>query len=334
MAQRQYFRCKQREYRHRLKCKRSNLLQELAYLQGVLSNFPPARHISEDGMLSWKVIAWVLKEARRDSKDEYNHLQDLVDTNTSLIYEMTRFLQVCQPRPMTSLASMQPIHQYVTLMANGNARVQAKPWLVQQLYHNTDRFFHNFPALSISEEFIDCTAECAGPWVHTVDACQFAWPHTVGDIKKLFAHPHSQEIICLTDEYDLERDGNTLLARGIIDQKYPWHLLQGHFYEADRFIAVHRSLNNDEAFQGREDPNIHDIEWVDVRQISSTHSIVRVLVHRSMLLEDMEIFAKDVGKITLSKDKKTMEQQVSSFDKKMMWDCLQKMKNLLATRSA
>ncbi|KAH9080802.1 hypothetical protein Ae201684P_012939 [Aphanomyces euteiches] len=144
-------------------------------------------------------------------------------------------------------------------MVNRNARVQAKQWLVQQLYHNTDRFFHNYPALHPSDDFIDCSAECTGPWVHTVNNCQFVWPHTVGDIEQLFLHPQSQEIICLTDE--LERDGNTLLVRCTFDQKHKWHLLQGHFSRADRFIAVHRSLNNDEAFQGREDPNFYDMEW-------------------------------------------------------------------------
>ncbi|KAH9112487.1 hypothetical protein AeMF1_013192 [Aphanomyces euteiches] len=222
-------------------------------------------------------------------------------------------------------------------MVNRNARVQAKQWLVQQLYHNTDRFFHNYPALHPSDDFIDCTAECTGPWVHTVNNCQFVWPHTVGDIEQLFLHPQSQEIICLTDEYELERDGNTLLVRCTFDQKHKWHLLQGHFSRADRFIAVHRSLNNDEAFQGREDPNFYDMEWIDVRQISSTHSVLRVLIHRSMLLEDLKGFAKEVGKITLSQDKKTVEQQISLFDKKVMWDYQQNLKNLLsqnATRAA
>ncbi|CAK4095094.1 unnamed protein product [Aphanomyces euteiches] len=238
---------------------------------------------------------------------------------------------------MATLSFVHPAHHYVTLMVNRNARVQAKQWLVQQLYHNTDRFFHNYPALHPSDDFIDCSAECTGPWVHTVNNCQFVWPHTVGDIEQLFLHPQSQEIICLTDEYELERDGNTLLVRCTFDQKHKWHLLQGHFSRADRFIAVHRSLNNDEAFQGREDPNFYDMEWIDVRQISSTHSVLRVLILRSMLLEDLKGFAKEVGKITLSQDKKTVEQQISLFDKKVMWDYQQNLKNLLsqnATRAA
>ncbi|CAK4747564.1 unnamed protein product, partial [Aphanomyces euteiches] len=199
-------------------------------------------------------------------------------------------------------------------------------WLVQQLYHNTERAFSTFPALSLTDDFVDCTAEFAGPWVHTVESCQVVWPNTVAEIKQLFHQPQSQKFICFTDE----REGNTLLARGIVDEKYPWHLLQGHFYEADRFVAVHRSLNDDEAFQGREDPNFHDVEWIDVRQISPSHSVVRVLAHRTMLMDEFRDFAKDMGTVITSSDEKVLRKQVPAFFKNLLWDFQLKMKNMLA----
>ncbi|KAH9184075.1 hypothetical protein AeNC1_013950 [Aphanomyces euteiches] len=279
-ALRQYFTRKQREYRHKLKSERGTLLEELAHLQNQLSEVPPAKLI-----------------ASRDSKGENNHLQAVVDANTSLIYEMTSLLRDSQPRPTASISFVQPAHHYVTLMANSNARAQAKQWLVQQLYHNTDRFFHNFPAISLSEEFADCKAECTGPWIHTVKHCQAIWPNTVEEIKQLFLHPNSQALICGTYEFDVERDGNAVLTRGIFESKWSWHHLQGHFYEADRFVAVFRSLNNDETLQDREDPNFYSMEWLDVRRISSTHSVVRMLVHRTLLIEDAKELIKSLGTV-------------------------------------
>ncbi|CAK4095064.1 unnamed protein product [Aphanomyces euteiches] len=327
---RQYFKRKQREYRHRLKYQQENLLEELTRLQNKLSTVIPVTRKCDDGIPSWKEIASVLQGARKESKDEFNRLKVLVDANTLLIDEMTRFVQVYQPRPMAPLSFVHPVHQYVTLMANRNARTQAKQWLVQQLYHNTDLFFHNFPALHPSDEFVDCKAERTGRWIHTFKTCQATWPNTVEEIKQLFLHPKSQRVICGTDEFDIERDGNTILMRGICLAKWSWHILQGHFYEAGRFVAVLRSLNNDEAIQDHEDPDFYRMEWIDVRQLSSTHSVVRLLVHRTELVEDFKEYMKLMGTVVTSHDSTVIEQEVSAFEKKRQWDFQQKMKTLLS----
>ncbi|KAH9088449.1 hypothetical protein LEN26_019497 [Aphanomyces euteiches] len=253
-------------------------------------------------MMSWQVVASVFQEASRDSKETLRKLQSRVDAKKSLIHEMIRFLRACQPHSLYFVCAA--LHYHVTLTANSEARVHAKQWLVQQLYHNTERAFSTFPALSLTDDFVDCTAEFAGPWVHTVESCQVVWPNTVAEIKQLFHQPQSQKFICFTDE--------------------------GHFYEADRFVAVHRSLNDDEAFQGREDPNFHDVEWIDVRQISPSHSVVRVLAHRTMLMDEFRDFAKDMGTVITSSDEKVLRKQVPAFFKNLLWDFQLKMKNMLA----
>ncbi|KAG9399582.1 hypothetical protein AC1031_011970 [Aphanomyces cochlioides] len=118
--------------------------------------------------------------------------------------------------------------------------------------------------------------------------------------------------------------------RGICLAKWLWHILQGHFYEAGRFVAVLRSLNNDEAIQDHEDPNFYRMEWIDVRRISSTHSVVRLLVHRTELIDDFKEYMKHMGTVVTSHDSTVIEQEVSAFEKKRQWDFQQKMKTLLS----
>ncbi|KAH9112483.1 hypothetical protein AeMF1_013188 [Aphanomyces euteiches] len=260
-ARRKYFQCKQREYRHRLKNERAGLLEALARMQSQLSKLPPTKLVSDDGKLSWKVVAAVFQEESKQSKENLHHLQDLVDSNSSLIFEIMRFLRACKPRPGPIISEEQPMNYNVTLMANGAARLHAKQWLVQQLYHNTSQIFHNFPVTDASDEFTQIRAECSGPWVHIVERTQVLFPYPLEDIKRFFLHPQSQEIICLTDEIDVERDGNTVLAHGRFNDAVGWHLLQGHFFEADRFVVVHRHIYDDEAVEGSGDPDYHEMEW-------------------------------------------------------------------------
>ncbi|KAH9088466.1 hypothetical protein LEN26_019514 [Aphanomyces euteiches] len=102
-ARRKYFQCKQREYRHRLKNERAGLLEALARMQSQLSKLPPTKLVSDDGKLSWKVVAAVFQEESKQSKENLHHLQDLVDSNSSLIFEIMRFLRACKPRPVLSV---------------------------------------------------------------------------------------------------------------------------------------------------------------------------------------------------------------------------------------
>ncbi|KAG9399588.1 hypothetical protein AC1031_011975 [Aphanomyces cochlioides] len=174
---------------------------------------------------------------------------------------MMRFLHACRPRPIASISNALPLHQHVTLLGNGEARARSKQWLVQQLYYNTDRFFDTFPAIDASDEFVDCKAECAGRWVNTVDACQVTWPYSLEEIKAVFARPESQKILCESDAKEVERDGNTVLAHGLMEDKYPWFQLQGYFYEADRFVIVFRHVHDDEVRLERGDADFHEFEW-------------------------------------------------------------------------
>ncbi|KAG9399583.1 hypothetical protein AC1031_011971 [Aphanomyces cochlioides] len=113
-------------------------------------------------MLSRQLVASAFEETSRNSKDKHANLQALVDANSALIYDMTRFLRACQPRPTASITFEQPVHRHVTLVAQREARVQAKQWLVQQLYHNTDRAFSDFPALDNYDVFVETSAKCSG----------------------------------------------------------------------------------------------------------------------------------------------------------------------------
>ncbi|KAH9088450.1 hypothetical protein LEN26_019498 [Aphanomyces euteiches] len=312
-SRRLYFRRKQREYRDRVKNERAVLHEVIARLQQEVSKQGPAKLLSEDGMLSWQLVASAFQETSRNSKDKHAHLQALVDANSALIYDMTRFLRACQPRPTAAITFEQPVHRHVTLVAQQEARVQAKQWLVQQLYHNTDRAFSDFPALDNYDVFVEAKSKCSGRWVNTVETCQVVWPYSLEVIKQVFLLPQSQNILCNADNFAVERDGNTILARGLYDEKYPWHTLRGHFHEADRFVAVQRSLNHDEAFEDLDDLNYHDMEWIDVRRLSPTQCVVRTLGHRTMLIDHAIGFAEDMGIVTLRHDEKTSSRMCRSL---------------------
>ncbi|KAG9399585.1 hypothetical protein AC1031_011973 [Aphanomyces cochlioides] len=195
----------QREYRRRVKDEQTRLHEELAWLQKKVSNRTSIQ--VDSGMLSWEIVASVFQEASGLSKDKFERLRAHIDTNAVLISETTRFVRACQPRPISSIASVQPLHHHVTLLSNGEARVRAKQWLVQQLYHNTDRAFATFPAVDSSDEFVQSTAECAGEWVNSVETCQVIWPNTLEEMQQLFLRPESQSVICDSDQskFDIDR---------------------------------------------------------------------------------------------------------------------------------
>ncbi|CAK4648814.1 hypothetical protein LEN26_019496 [Aphanomyces euteiches] len=317
VARRRYFQVKQREYRRRVKDERTRLREELARLQKKVNN----RQVDR-GMLSWEIVASVFQEASGLSKDKFERLRAHIDTNEVLISEMTRFVRACQPRPIYSIADVQTLHHH--------------QWLVQQLYHNTERAFATFPAVDASDEFVQSTAECAGEWVNSVETCQVIWPNTLEEIQQVFLRPETQRVLCASEEsnFDIERDGNTVLARGLMDGKYPWHLLQGHFSEADRFVAVFRHLQDDEAHQGLEDPNFHEVQWIQVHQLSRTHSLVRLICHRSMLLADVKDYAKQKdANSALARDdldEKTIKHEVEAFDKDLLWTFQQQLQSTIA----
>ncbi|CAK4700000.1 hypothetical protein LEN26_011876 [Aphanomyces euteiches] len=283
-AQRKYFRNKQREHRNRLKSEQVRLLEEIAHLQAQANNLPSTSLVCEDGLLSWKIIASVFKDASRLALARKTHLEDLVASEMSLIQAMFGFLASYRPRPNSAIALSTPLHHYLTLVAHREARIQAKQWLVQQLYYNTERAFHNFPAIDSTDEFYKCTAELADPWINSFESCQAIWPHSFQDIKQMFLDGRCQDILCSQTKMEIERDGNTLLARSVPGAKYPWQEIQGHFHEADRFIVVIRYLNDDEAFEGHEDAEFHEMRWIDIRRLSPTRSLVRIVKHRAMLI--------------------------------------------------
>ncbi|CAK4626034.1 unnamed protein product [Aphanomyces euteiches] len=163
-----------------------------------------------------------------------------------------------------------------------------------------------------------------------IEGFQATWPHALEDIKQFFTAPESQSIICFSDEIDVERDGNTVLAARIFEEKYPWHLLQGHFHEADRFIVVMRHLNYDEAGPSFGNPNFHEMEWIDVRRVAPTCSIVRFLGHRTMQVEFVREFAQDLGTTIMTPDESTTEREVVAFSKKVLWDFQLRLQDMLA----
>ncbi|CAK4133726.1 unnamed protein product [Aphanomyces euteiches] len=234
---------------------------------------------------------------------------------------------------MAAIADVQPIHYHVTLVSRGDARLHAKQWLVEQLYYNTERVFHTFPDVDAADNFVNCSAKCAGPWLHMVEMCQASWPNSLDEIKRLFLDPASQKIICIDEKLEMERDGNTRLAHSPADEQFPWYILQGHFYDADRFVAVFRHLNDDEASDNpASHPDYYEMKWVVVHRISESKCVVRMLGYRTMLLDGMIAFAKNFGNNRLDQtgvDVKTVEREVAAFGNGFVWEYQKRMQALI-----
>ncbi|CAK4138334.1 unnamed protein product [Aphanomyces euteiches] len=166
-----------------------------------------------------------------------------------------------------------------------------------------------------------------------VEMCQASWPNSLDEIKRLFLDPASQKIICIDEKLEMERDGNTRLAHSPADEQFPWYILQGHFYDADRFVAVFRHLNDDEASDNpASHPDYYEMKWVVVHRISESKCVVRMLGYRTMLLDGMIAFAKNFGNNRLDQtgvDVKTVEREVAAFGNGFVWEYQKRMQALI-----
>ncbi|RHZ00442.1 hypothetical protein DYB37_010886 [Aphanomyces astaci] len=157
-----------------------------------------------------------------------------------------------------------------TLVADPRARNLAKEWLTQQMYHNMREPLALLPALRSDEEFFQFDLEASDEDESFVGLHrkQCILPGTLASFRR-FVQSNMREAV-------EECTANTRLFCTTTADGAFVNSLQGHFVEADRFIVVVRQVEHDEAHACH--PMLtqrHYRSWIEVRQVSPTHILMR-----------------------------------------------------------
>ncbi|KAF0700858.1 Aste57867_8657 [Aphanomyces stellatus] len=110
--------------------------------------------------LPWKYIADALRVEHHYVAMQKELLQERLDSVSTLVRDMSqRVATHCTPLPVRpSLLSFHfDIVLHVTLLSGLESRQLGKDWILQQMYHNTDRIFQQyaFPPMDTCHSFRD-----------------------------------------------------------------------------------------------------------------------------------------------------------------------------------
>ncbi|ETV87063.1 hypothetical protein H257_02069 [Aphanomyces astaci] len=277
---RQYFREKQREYRRKMIADGAALKAQCVHLQSILVRLQTAKPPSmvpreaSDGPLSWHSIAMVFKrEAHRVLTDRQSLITQTQELQ-SLTKAMQRFVVTNIQPPM----SRSNAWQNATLAADPTARNLGKEWLTQHMYHNIHEPLAFLPAVSYGDEYFDVDAQMSNddnPFA-CIERAQFTWPGTVQMFRRLM----ESNIQAVVEEITANtRLFHTTTSKGVFVNS-----LRGHFSEANRFVMVIREVEEDEVYVcDPQHKQRHFMSWTEVRQISPTHILLRLVTHASHL---------------------------------------------------
>ncbi|ETV78809.1 hypothetical protein H257_07639 [Aphanomyces astaci] len=282
LARRRYFREKQRNYRRKLNADVAIVKAQFEHLQSIRDGLQASMPLSvapredSDGPLSWYSIATVFKREALQVLTDRHPLITQTQEYQSLTKAIQRFVVMNIPPPM----SRSNAWHSATLVADPRARNLAKEWLTQQMYHNMHEPLALLPALRSDEEFFQFDLEASDEdesfvGLHRI---QCIFPGTLASFRR-FVQSNMREVMFKEPQKAIEEcTANTRLfctttANGVFINS-----LQGHFVEADRFIVVVRQVEHDEAHACH--PMLtqrHYRSWTEVRQVSPTHILMRLV---------------------------------------------------------
>ncbi|ETV78799.1 hypothetical protein H257_07629 [Aphanomyces astaci] len=287
LARRRYFREKQRIYRHKLNADVAIVKAQFEHLQsirdGLQASMPPsvAPREASDGPLSWYSIATVFKREALQVLTDRQPLITQTQEYQSLTKAMQRFVVMNIPPPM----SRSNAWHSATLVADPRARNLAKEWLTQQMYHNMREPLALLPAVRNDEEFFQFDLEASDEDESFVglERIQCILPGTLASFRRFMESNSMREVMFKEPQKAVEEcTANTRLFCTTTADGAFVNSLQGHFVEADRFIVVFRQVEHDEAHACH--PLLrqrHYRSWIEVRQVSPTHILMRLVSHVS-----------------------------------------------------
>ncbi|KAF0700844.1 Aste57867_8643 [Aphanomyces stellatus] len=256
--------------------------------------------------LSWKEIAKALQDDTRDSEHRRRDLQAQLERHTRLLRDMQLWVESNTPLETSILDPATPTWRNVTLLANPDSRRLGKEWILQHMFHHTDRIFydHGLPPLDSPEEiplefnvqFTDAatfTAVFRSQWSHEA-SLDYAIGHfymSLLPVQAYIVHYTPALPLVLTEIDARTRQFALATPRGEFI-----NILCGEFRTAERCVFVVQQIQDDEAIptslahRQRRRMLWHDIHQLPggiiKRRIVSLHSQAVDAHGRSDLRED------------------------------------------------
>ncbi|KAF0701187.1 Aste57867_8338 [Aphanomyces stellatus] len=143
LRRRVYLKNMRRIYRREAKEERAYLLNKVRELEQLLE---PLHNRFLGTKLPWREVARAMDEERHHASKERNQLIAQAHSMDRLVFEMNTWV-AAQMSLQGELGSHVPTWRERSLFANPQSRHLGKAWILQQMYHNTDRVFleHGFP---------------------------------------------------------------------------------------------------------------------------------------------------------------------------------------------
>ncbi|KAF0701186.1 Aste57867_8337 [Aphanomyces stellatus] len=152
VRRRVYLKHMRRMYRREAKEERVYLLNKIHELEHRLEP------LQDRFRLPWRDVAIALGEARHVASTNCSKLLTRVKEMDLVVWEMQRWV-AAQVSLQGGLGSHVPTWREWSLLANPQSRHLGKAWIMQHMFHNTDRVFleHGFPPREIDFHHFDIT---------------------------------------------------------------------------------------------------------------------------------------------------------------------------------
>ncbi|KAF0719248.1 Aste57867_1171 [Aphanomyces stellatus] len=288
LKKRAYIRHMMRMYRHEAKEELAELTAVVPVLESQLERLhsrkrrrrlipsPPLDdEVDSNTILSWKDMALALRDDNHTMAADARFLHTRIDNLKSIFHRMQIWVAVQESIPRAPPAAASTWRN-VTLFGDPSTRFFGKTWIVEQLYHNSDRMFqhHGFPAIadgiieSIDVEVVDNAAHC-------VLCRQFDETLSRAAICALY-RTHLCAMLMVDGLRAVRRTnvhtevaGNTILHRMTTHHGETIHLLAGEFHDEDRSVFVAQQVLDDQAM-GPAARQRHRTWWTELIRVPSS----------------------------------------------------------------
>ncbi|KAF0700854.1 Aste57867_8653 [Aphanomyces stellatus] len=253
------------------------------------------RHTGSDGgdtmMLTWKDVARALWEHRRTVEASHASLSTDVQSQQIVLQEMQRWVAKHGSVPTSSLDAAAPSWRNVTLPAHPAARKLGKEWILQHMYHNTDRVLreYGFPAINSDDNIVhDMVVDMTDAGYKGIYRSQSEIAATVEQFVG-FIQGTTFTLQCLIAQYSpslpllVDETQGEMRQQALVTSRHECvNMLWGAFYSQDtsRCVLVLQQIQDDAAMaspQGARFRQRNRMSWYDIHRIREGHIKYRVL---------------------------------------------------------
>ncbi|KAF0700836.1 Aste57867_8635 [Aphanomyces stellatus] len=293
-----YLKRMRRMYHQEAKKDRLHLAQKVQDLELELSELRRRTRCAdrEDTSLPWRDVAAALREAQDISTAQCHRLKQRVQVYEAVLVEMRQWVQACAALQGPAFNDDTLVWQ--GLMANPHSRKLGKAWLLQHMYHNTDRVFceHGFPSMLSGDEM---------PGYPTFSFGEMGYTSVYrGQVDVDIPFEDAVEAMCSTvltyrcyiPQYDATlpklldyADGHTHHYVFVTPIQEYVNLVVGAFRSANRTVLCIQQIQDDELFM-RPRGALHRNRriWCEARRLPNGRTKFRVISFHSQSMRDNE----------------------------------------------